>query len=125
VKEYGASNLLKMNSGSKGKGVKTPTGARSKFKELSSSEIEKLSTPELIAYGRALANDIFSTRGAGIAVANDFIEVPMSRITPELEPYLQNYLGKKGFWKERIAPFGKPLKAQSAKQSKLDRASAL
>lgn len=134
VQAIGSENLAAMNTGgmvqkfkngTKGRGVKGARGSRSKFKELSPEEMDKLSTQELIAYGKALAYDIFSTGGAGMAVANDFIEVAPSRIVPELEPYLQTYLGKRGFWRERVAPFGQPTKAQSSRISAATRESAL
>jgi hypothetical protein len=100
-------------------------GARSKFKELSSEEISQLSTKDLIAYGRTLAQDIFTTGGAGMAIGNEFIEVPPEKIIPELEPYLVNYLGNKGFWREKIAPFGKPSQKSIKQSSLIDRKTAL
>jgi TP901 family phage tail tape measure protein len=100
-------------------------GARSKFKELSPEEIGKLSTKDLIQYGKDLAYDIFSTGGAGMATGHEFIEVPKERIIPELDQYLTSYLGKRGFWQEKVAPFGKPTKASTKTTAKQDRAIAL
>lgn len=134
VESIGAENLAQMNrggavqrfnAGSKGRGVKGRRGARSRFRELSPEEMDQLSTKDLISYGKALAYDIFSTGGAGIAVSSDFIEVPQSRITSELEPYLTSYLGKKGFWQEKVAPFGRPSKGQAKAASKIDRGTSL
>lgn len=85
-------------------------GARSKFKELTSEEMDQLSTQELIQYGKDLAQDIFTTGGAGMAVGHEFIEVPKEKIIPELDQYLTSYIGKRGFWKEKIARFGQPAK---------------
>ena len=99
-------------------------GARSKFKELSETEISQLSTADLISYGKALAYDIFSTGGAGIATSSEFVEVPQERIIPELEQYLVDYAGKKGFWREKISPFGQAIQ-QKQVQDKTGRQSAL
>jgi TP901 family phage tail tape measure protein len=101
-------------------------GARSKFKELTPEELNKLSTKDLIAYGKALARDIFTSGGAGMATSMKFMPVAKEKITSELEPYLKTYLGQKGFWQEQISPFGKPLKSGTGKaQSKLSREAAL
>lgn len=100
-------------------------GARSRFKELSQEEILKLSTSDLLAYGKALAEDIFTTGGAGIAIGNEFIEVPPERIIPELEPYLMDHMGQKGFWREKISPFGKPSQKAIKQSSIMDRKTAL
>ncbi len=100
-------------------------GARSRMKELSQEEILQLSTPDLIAYAKALAADVFSTSGAGMAVANEFIEVPQERIVPELEADLVTYLGKKGFWREKVAPFGKASAVLAKNATKVDKQSAL
>lgn len=100
-------------------------GARSKLKQLTEEEIGQLSTPDLIAYGRALAKDIFSTKGAGIATANEFIEVPPERIVPELESSLVNYMGKRGFWREKVSPLGRELKNNSKQNNKLNKQQSL
>ena len=100
-------------------------GARSKIKELDQSELSQLSTAQLIAYAKQQAYDIMTTGGSGMATGSEFIEVPSERIIPELESSLVSYMGKRGFWKEKIAPFARP-KISSEKQSaKLDRQSAL
>lgn len=100
-------------------------GARSKFKELNEEELAELNTYDLIAYGKALAYDIFTSGGAGMAIGNEFIEVPQERIIPELEPYLVSYLGKKGFWKEKIAPFGKQIQSKVTKTANVSREASL
>lgn len=100
-------------------------GARSKFKELSETEIAKLSTADLIKYAKDQAYDIFSTGGAGMATGMKFISVPPRKITPELEPHLDTYLGKKGFWREQISPFGRPNKNVDQAKKKVSREEAL
>ena len=100
-------------------------GARSKFKELSEDEISRLSTPDLIKYAKAQARDIFTTGGAGMVTGMKFIPVPTRKITPELEPHLETYLGKKGFWREQISPFGRPDKNIDKAKKKMSREDAL
>jgi TP901 family phage tail tape measure protein len=95
-------------------------GARSKFKDLSETELAQLSTKDLIAYAKAQARDIFTTGGSGIAVGSEFIEVPQERIIPELESELTTYLGKRGFWREKVAPFGSSLKTRDSIARKMD-----
>jgi TP901 family phage tail tape measure protein len=113
--------IQKFALGGKGRAL----GARSKFKELDASELDKLSTADLIKYAKRQARDIFSTGGAGMAMRSRFIETPANKIIPELEPHLTSYMGKKGFWREEIAPFGRPSKQQAAKASKTGREAAL
>jgi len=135
VEAIGVSNLAQMNrggevqrfmGGTKGRGVKGRRGARSSFKELTSEEMDSLSTADLIKYGKALARDIFSTGGAGLVTGNKFVPVPQERIVSELEPYLQTYLGQKGFWQEQVSPFGRQNNKQISKQkNKLSREAAL
>lgn len=133
VEAIGLDSLTQMNNGgfvqkfadgSPG-GVKKRRGARSKFKELSPEEISQLSTAELIRYGKALAYDIFTTGGAGMAVGMEFVPVPKERIIPELDPYLKTYRGQRGFWQEIVEPFGRPSKQQASAPSRADRASSL
>jgi TP901 family phage tail tape measure protein len=100
-------------------------GARSKVKELDSSELAQLSTDQLIAYAKKQAHDIFSTGGAGMATGHEFIEVPKERIIPELDSDLVNYMGKRGFWKETIARFGSPKKLSKKQTSRLGKEDAL
>ena len=122
VEKLGTGNLHSIN---KYAGGGKALGARSKVKELDESELAQLSTADLIAYAKKQAHDIFSTGGAGMAVRSEFIEVPPERIIPELDSDLTTYMGKRGFWKEIVAPFGKG-KTLSAKQaSKLGREDAL
>ena len=118
VETIGAENLARMNRGGlvqkfamggmpKGRGLLGRRGARSRFKELTQEEISQLSTQDMIKYGKRLARDVFTTGGAGIATRSQFVEVASSKITPELTPYLQTYLGKSGFWQEKVSPFGR------------------
>ena len=100
-------------------------GSRSKIKELDDSELAQLSTKDLIAYAKKQAYDIFSTAGAGMAIGSEFIEVPPERIVPELEDDLKTYMGKKGFWREIVAPFGSPKKQSAKSISKIGREAAL
>ena len=117
VQDIGVGNLRKINGGMieklamgglpKGRGLLGRRGARSRLKELTQEEISQLSTQDMIKYGKRLARDVFTTGGAGIATRSQFVEVPSSRVTPELAPYLQTYLGKSGFWQEKVSPFGR------------------
>lgn len=100
-------------------------GARSKIKQLDDSELSQLSTKDLIAYAKAQAYDIFSTSGAGMAIASEFIEVPQERIIPELESSLVSYMGKKGFWREKVAPFGQQIQSKIQDNNKLNKQQAL
>jgi len=115
----GSPGGLRLGTG-EGRGQKGPRGGRSKIKELSETELAQLSTEDLIAYAKAQARDIFSTSGAGMAVASEFIEVPKERIIPELEDDLTTYLGKRGFWREIISPFAGSDKARVPKERKMD-----
>jgi hypothetical protein len=104
----------------KGRGKTGARGARSKFKELTQEEIYKLSTEDLIRYAKDQAYDIFSTAGAGMVIGNEFVEVPQERIVPELESELTTYLGKKGFWREKISPFASEQKIKASVHRKMD-----
>lgn len=115
----GSPGGIRVPSG-KGRGVKGAKGARSKFKDLNETELAQLSTRDLIAYAKDQAEDVFTTGGAGLAVANEFISVPQERIIPELESELTTYLGQKGFWREKIAPFGSPERTQAVTERKMD-----
>lgn len=137
VEQIGVQNLARMNNGglvqqfadgSTGSGVrkkKFRTGARSRMGELSLDELSQLPTQQLINYAKAQAYNVMSTGGSGMAIGKEFVEVPQSRIVPELEADLITYQGKKGFWREVVSPFGRPPKPQSAAPSRLGRASAL
>jgi TP901 family phage tail tape measure protein len=110
----------------KGRGVKGPRGSRSTLKELSEAEISQLSTADLIKYAKAQARDVFSTRGAGMVTRMDFVPVPKERIVPELESSLITYLGQKGFWQEKISPFGRVSESKNKKaQLKTSKESSL
>jgi len=89
-------------------------GARRRLRDLDAKELDELSTSDLIMYAKAQALDIFSSGGSGMAVGNEFIEVPAERITPELDKDLVTYRGKRGFWKEIVAPFGQPIQPKSS-----------
>ena len=122
VETLGAHNLQHIN---KYAGGGKALGARSRVKELDESELAQLSTADLIAYAKKQARDIFSTGGAGMAMRSEFIEVPPERIIPELDSDLTTYMGKRGFWKEIVAPFGRPKKVSAKQKSKLGREDAL
>jgi hypothetical protein len=115
----GSPGGIRVPSG-KGRGKIGARGARSKFKELTQEEIFQLSTKDLIAYAKAQAYDIFTTGGAGIVTGNEFIEVPQERIVPELESELTTYLGKRGFWREKISPFASEQKIKASVDRKMD-----
>jgi len=141
VETIGASNLAQMNMGGyvqkyeggspggvrmpKGRGKTGARGARSKFKELDDTELAQLTTSQLISYAKKQAYNIFTTGGSGMAIGSEFIEVPSSRIIPELESDLVTHMGKRGFWREKIAPFGTPAKQLTKNSSIGTRASAL
>lgn len=115
----GSPGGVKVPSG-KGRGKTGARGSRSKFKELTQEEIFQLSTKDLIAYAKAQAYDIFTTGGAGIVTSSEFIEVPQERIVPELESDLTTYLGKRGFWREKISPFASEQKIKASVDRKMD-----
>jgi TP901 family phage tail tape measure protein len=125
VQAIGIENLARMNSGgevqkfkdgTKGRGVKRRRGARSKFIELSPEEVDRLSTEDFIKYAKAQAYDIMTTGGSGIAIGREFIEVPESKITADLEKDLTiGPDGKKGFFREKIAPFGSQIATKAPK----------
>lgn len=100
-------------------------GARPTIKELDETELAQLSTPQLIQYAKDLAYDVFTTGGAGMAIGSEFIEVPKEKIIPELESSLVSYMGKRGFWRETVAPFGRAIEQKTMDQSKLGREAAL
>lgn len=100
-------------------------GARPTIKELDETELAQLSTPQLIQYAKDLAYDVFTTGGAGMAIGSEFIEVPKEKIIPELESSLVSYMGKRGFWREKVAPFGRAIEQKATSTSKLGREAAL
>ena len=119
AQRYGADRLLKLNNykGGSSRGVKNKTGRRSGFKPLSEKEISQLSTKELMDYAnsRELEDYIYSS-GAGMSMGMEFVTVPKDKIIPEIEKDLVvGPNGSKGFWREKIAPFGKETQTSTKK----------
>jgi len=119
AQRYGADRLLKLNNykGGSSRGVKNKTGRRSRFKPLSEKEISRLSTRELMDYvnSRELEDYIYSS-GAGMSIGMEFVTVPKDKIIPEIEKDLVvGPNGDKGFWREKIATFGRETQASTKK----------
>lgn len=106
----------------KGRGKKVKKGARGKFEHLNQSQIESLSTEEMIDYAKRQMYHIMTTGGSGISLGEEFVEVPRSRIDPELEKDLITLPdGRRGFYREKIAPFGSEQVAKSKKSEQQQR----
>jgi hypothetical protein len=106
----------------KGRGKKVKKGARGKFEHLTSSQLESLSTDELIDYANRQMYHIMTTGGSGISLGKEFVEVPESRITSELEQDLVTLPdGRRGFYREKIAAFGSEKVAKSKKSEQQQR----
>lgn len=140
VESIGAHNLAAMNSGGevqrfeggspggvrvpsgKGRGKKVRKGARGKFEHLNQSQLESLSTEEMIDYAKKQMYHIMTTGGSGMAIGKEFVEVPESRITPELaKDLIMGPNGKMGFEREIVAPFGSEKVAKSKKSEQQKR----